>query len=147
MLVGRIAQLRLFKVEEFMLNYEGTPFESVENTKYISINSEISQGFPVQRLFQNMYHLSLWGRLRRIFHGEFLHQFNESFIQLCLSCGTTLYGCSTQKYLPWSKGFRTMKLGQLPGILNASISVELALSNAWIITLSVIEESFYHICV
>ena len=70
MLVGSLAQLKSLNVDDFMLKYEGTPLELVENAKYlgISINSYISWDFHVQRLCQNMYyHLSLLRRLCRIF--------------------------------------------------------------------------------
>ena len=45
-----------------LLKYEGTPWELVENDKYLgmSINSDISWDFHVQRLCQiTYYHLSL----------------------------------------------------------------------------------------
>ena len=75
------------------------PLELVENAKYLgmSINSDISWDFHVQRLCQNMYYqLSLLRRLRRIFPKELL-QVYKSYIQPRLDYGITLYGCSTQK--------------------------------------------------
>ena len=100
MLVGSKAQLKSLNVDEFILNYEGMPLELVENAKYLgmSINSDISWDFHVQRLCQNMYyHLSLLRRLRRIFPKELLLQVYKSYIQPRLDYGITLYGCSTQK--------------------------------------------------
>ena len=100
MLVGSKAQLKSLNVDEFVLNYEDTPLELVENAKYISmsINSDISWDFHVQCLCQNIYyHLSLLQRLRRIFPKELLLQVYKSYIQPRLDYGITLYGCSTQK--------------------------------------------------
>ena len=100
MLVGSKAQLKSLNVDEFILNYEGMPLELVENAKYLgmSINSDISWDFHVQRLCQNMYyHLSLLRRLRRIFPKELLLQVYKSYVQPRLDYGITLYGCSTQK--------------------------------------------------
>ena len=59
MLVGSKAQLKSLNVDDFILKYEGTPLELVENAKYLSmsINSDISWDFHVQRLCQNMYRL------------------------------------------------------------------------------------------
>ena len=76
------------------------PLELVENAKYLgmSINSDISWDFHVQRLCQNMYyHLSLLRRLRRMFPKELLLQVYKSYIQPRFDYGITLYGCSTQK--------------------------------------------------
>ena len=51
----------------------------------------------MQILCQNMYyHLSLLGRLPRIFSNDF-HQVNKNYIQHRLHCGIVSYGCSTQK--------------------------------------------------
>ena len=99
MLVGSKAQLKSLNVDEFILNYEGMPLELVENAKYsgMTINSDISWDFHVQRLCQNMhYHLSLLRRLRRIFPKELLLQVYKSYVQPRLDYGITLYGCSTQ---------------------------------------------------
>ena len=64
----------------------------------MSINSDISWDFHVQRLCQNMYyHLYLLRRLRRIFPNELILQVYKRYIQLGLDYGITLYGCSTQK--------------------------------------------------
>ena len=71
MLVGSKAQLKSLNVDEFVLNYKVMPLEFVQNTKYLgmTINSDISWDFRVQRLYQNMYYnLSLLRRLRRTFH-------------------------------------------------------------------------------
>ena len=63
----------------------------------MSINSDISWDFHVQRLCQNMYyHLSLLRRLRPIFPKDLL-QVYKSYIQPRLDYGITLYACSTQK--------------------------------------------------
>ena len=100
MLVGSKAQLKSLNVDEFILNYEGMPLELVENAKYLgmTINSDISWDFYVQRLCQNMYyHLSLLRRLRRIFPKDILLQVYKSYVQPRLDYGITLYGCSTQK--------------------------------------------------
>ena len=100
MLVGSKAQLKSLNVDEFILNYEGMPLELVENAKYLgmTINSDISWDFHVQRLCQNMYyHLSLLRRLRRIFPNNLLLQVYKSYVQPRLDYGITLYGCSTQK--------------------------------------------------
>ena len=63
----------------------------------MSINSDISWNFNVQRLCQNMYyHLFLSRRL----HSKFLRdlpQVYKNYIQPRLDYGITLYGCSTQK--------------------------------------------------
>ena len=74
---------------------EGTPLELVENAKYLdmSINSDISWDFPVQRLCQNMYyHLSLSRQLHRIFPKDLLLQVYKSYIQPRLDYGITLQG-------------------------------------------------------
>ena len=76
------------------------PLELVDNAKYLgmTINSDISWDFHVQRLCQNMYyHLSLLRRLRRIFPNNLLLQVYKSYVQPRLDYGITLYGCSTQK--------------------------------------------------
>ena len=83
MLVGSKTQLKSLNVDEFILKYEGTPLELVENVKYldVSINSVISRNSPVQPLCQNMYyHLSLLRRLRRILAKELLMQVFKSYI-------------------------------------------------------------------
>ena len=100
MLVGSEVQLKSLNVDEFILNYEGMSLKLVENAKYLgmSINSDISWDFHVQRLCQNIYyHLSLLRRLRRIFPKELLLQVYKSYIQPRLDYGITLYGCSIQK--------------------------------------------------
>ena len=100
MLVGSKAQLKSLNVDEFISNYEGVPLELVENAKYLgmTINSDISWDFHVQRLCQNMsYHLSLLRRIRRIFPRDLLLQVYKSYVQPRLDYGITLYGCSTQK--------------------------------------------------
>ena len=56
MLVGSKAQLKSLNVDEFVLNYKGMPLELVQNAKYLgmTINSDISWDFRVQRLCQNI---------------------------------------------------------------------------------------------
>ena len=100
MLVGIKAQLKSLNVDDFILKYEGTPLKLVENAKYLgmSINSDSSWDFHVQRLCQNMYyHLSLLRRLRPIFPKDLLLQVYKSYIHPRLDYGFTLYACSTQK--------------------------------------------------
>ena len=100
MLVGSKAQLKPLNVCVFISNYEVTPLELVENAKYLdmSIDSDISWDFQVQRPCQNMYyHLSLFRQLRRIFPQDLLLQAYKSYIQPLLDYGITLYGCSKQK--------------------------------------------------
>ena len=83
MLVGSKAQLKSLNVDEFISNYEGTPLELVEKAKYLgmSINSDISWDFHVQRLCQNLYYyLSLLRRLRRLFPKELLLQVYKNYI-------------------------------------------------------------------
>ena len=93
MLVGSKAQLKSLNVDEFILSYEVTPLELVENAEYLgmSINSDISWDFHVQRLCQHMYyHLSLLRRLRSIFSRDRLLQVYKSYIQPRLDYGITL---------------------------------------------------------
>ena len=83
MLVGSKAQIKSLNVDEFISNYDGMPLELVENAKYLgmTINSNISWDFHVQRLCQNMYfHLSLLSRLRRIFPRDLLLQVYKSYV-------------------------------------------------------------------
>ena len=56
------AQLKSLNVDEFELNYEGTPLELVENDQYLgmSINSDILCDFHVQRLCQYLYYHCLY---------------------------------------------------------------------------------------
>ena len=64
----------------------------------MSINSDISWDFHVQRLCQNMYyHLSLLRRLCLIFPKDLLLQVYKSYIQPRFDYGITLYACTTQK--------------------------------------------------
>ena len=98
--VGSIAQSKSLNVDDFILKYEGTPLKLVENIKYLgmSINSDISWDFHVQRLCQNMYyHLCLLRRLRPIFPKDLLLQVYKNYIQPRLDYGITLYACGTQK--------------------------------------------------
>ena len=100
MLVGSKAQLKSLNIDDFILKYEGTPLELVENVKYLSmsVNSNISWDFNVQRLCQNMYyHLSLLRRLRRMFPNDILLQVYKRYIQPRLDYDITLYACSSQK--------------------------------------------------
>ena len=100
MLIGSKAQLKSLNVDDFILGYDDTPLELVENAKYLGmfINCDISWDFLIRRLCQSMYcHVSLLRRLRRIFPMNFLLQVYKSYIQPRLDYGITLYGCSTQK--------------------------------------------------
>ena len=93
-------RLKSLNVDEFILIYEGTPLQLVENAKYLvmSIKSDIPGDFHVQRLCQNMYyHLSSLRRLRSKFPRDLLLQVYKSYIKPRLDYGITLYGCSTQK--------------------------------------------------
>ena len=60
MLVGSKAQLKSLNVDESISNYECMPLELVKNAKYLgmSINSDISWDFHVQRLCQNTSYIS-----------------------------------------------------------------------------------------
>ena len=119
MLVGSKAQLKSLNVDDFILKYEGTPLELVENAKYLgmSINSDISWDFHVQRLCQNMYyHLSLLRRQRPIFPKDLLLQVYKSYIQPRLDYGITLYACSTQKNIDLVQRVQNHALGWSLGI-------------------------------
>ena len=99
MLIGSKAQLKSLNVDDFILGYDDTPLELVENAKYLGmfINCDISWDFLIRRLCQSMYcHESLLRRLRRIFPMNFLLQVYKSYIQPRLDYGITLYGCSTR---------------------------------------------------
>ena len=100
MLIGSKSQLTSLNVDDFILSYDDTPLELVENTKYLGmfINCDISWDFHVRRLCHSTYyHISLLRRLRRIFPMNLLLQVNKSYIQPRLDYVITLYGCSTQK--------------------------------------------------
>ena len=100
MLIGSKSQLKYLTVDDFILSYDDTPLELVENAKYLGmfINCDIPWDFHVRRLCQSTYyHISLLRRLRRIFPMNLLLQVYKSYIQPCLEYGITLYGCSTQK--------------------------------------------------
>ena len=100
MLIGSKAQLKFSNVDDFILSYDYTPLELVENGKYLGmfINCDISWDFHVRCLCQSTnYHISLLRRLRRIFPMNLLLQVYKSYIQPRLDYGITLYGCSTQK--------------------------------------------------
>ena len=100
MLIGSKAQLKSLNVDDFILSYDDTPLELVENAKYLGmfINCDISWDFHVRRLWQTTYyHISLLRRLRRIFPKNLLLQVYKSYIQPRLDYGITLYGSSTQK--------------------------------------------------
>ena len=100
MLIWSKSQLKSLNVDDFILSYDDTPLELVENAKYLGmyINCDISWDFHVQRLCQSTYyHISLLRRLRRIFAMNLLLQVYKSYIQPRLDYGITLYGCSTQK--------------------------------------------------
>ena len=77
MLIGSKSQLKSLKVDDFILSYNDTPLELVENAKYLGmfINCDISWDFHVRRLCQSTYyHISLLRRLRRIFPMNLLLQ-------------------------------------------------------------------------
>ena len=100
MLIGSKAQLKSLNVDDFILSYDDTPLELVENAKYLGmfINCDISWDFHVRRLCQTTYyHISLLRRLRRIFPKNLILQVYKSYIQHRLDYGITLYGSSTQK--------------------------------------------------
>ena len=100
MLIGSKSQLKSLNVNDFILSYDDTPLELVENAKYLGmfINCDISWDFYVRRLCQSTYyHISLLRRLRHIFPMNLLLQMYKSYIQPRLDYGITLYGCSTQK--------------------------------------------------
>ena len=100
MLIGSKSQLKSLNVDDFILSYDDTSLELVENAKYLGmfINCDISWDFHVRRLCQSTYyHISLLRRLRRIFPMNLLLQVYKSYIQPRLDYGITLYGCSTQK--------------------------------------------------
>ena len=99
MLIGSKSQLKSLN-DDFILSYDDTPLELVENAKYLGmfINCDISCDFHVRRLCQSTYyHISLLRRLHRIFPMNLLWQVYKSYIQPRLYYGITLYGCSTQK--------------------------------------------------
>ena len=85
MLIGSKAQLTSLNVDNFILNYDDTPLELVENAKYLGmfINCDISWDFHVRHLCQTTYcHISLLRRLRRIFPKNLLLlQVYKSYIQ------------------------------------------------------------------
>ena len=98
-LIGSKSQLKSLNVDDFIVIYDDTPLEIVENAKYLGmfINCDISWDFHVRCLCQSTYyHISLLRRLRRIFPMNFV-QVYKSYIQPRLHYGFTLYGCSTQK--------------------------------------------------
>ena len=100
MLIGSKAQLKSLNVDNFILSYDDTPLELVENAKYLgmSIICDISWDFHVRRRCQSTYcHISLLRRLRRIFPMNLLLQVYKCFIQPRLDYDIILYGCSTQK--------------------------------------------------
>ena len=110
MLIGSKAQPKSLNVGDFILSYDDTPLELVENAKYLGmfINCDITWDFYVRHLCQSTYnHISLLRRLRRIFPMNRLLQAYESYIQPRLDYGITSYGCSTQKILTWFKGFKS----------------------------------------
>ena len=77
MLIGSKSQLKSLNVDDFILSYDDTPSELVENAKYLGtlINCDISWDYHVRRLCQSTYyHISLLRRLRRIFPMNLLLQ-------------------------------------------------------------------------
>ena len=106
-----ISQLKSINVNDFILNYDDTPLELVENAKYLGmfINCDISWDFHDRRLCQSTYyHISLLRRLRRIFPINLLY---KSYIQPRLDYGITLYGCSTQKNIDLVQRVENMRQG------------------------------------
>ena len=100
MLIGSKSQLKSLNVDNFILSYDDTSLDLVENAKYLGmfINCDILWDFHVRRLCQSTYyHISLLRRLRRIFPMNLLLQVYKSYIQPRLDYSITLYGCSTQK--------------------------------------------------
>ena len=72
MLIGGKAQLKSLNVDDFILSYDDTPLELVENAKYLGMfinwSCDISWDFHVRCLCQTTYyHISLLRRLRRTF--------------------------------------------------------------------------------
>ena len=100
MLIGSKAQIKSLNVDDFILSYDETRLELVENAKYLGmfINCDISWDFHVWSLYRTAYyHISLLRRLRRIFPMNRILQVYKSYIQPRLDYGITLYGSSTQK--------------------------------------------------
>ena len=100
MLIGSKAQLKSVNVDDFILSYDDTPLELVENAKYLGvfINCDISWDFHVRCLCQTTYyHISLLRRLRRIFPKNLLLHMYKCYIQPRLDYGITLYGSSKQR--------------------------------------------------
>ena len=84
MLIGSKVQLKSLDVDDFILSYDDTPLELVENANYLGmfINCDISWEFHARRLCQiTYYHISLLRRLRRIFPMNLLLQVYKSYIQ------------------------------------------------------------------
>ena len=109
MFIGSKAQLKSLNVHDFILSYDDTSLERVENAKYLDmfINCDIWWEFHVRRLcLTTYYHISLLRRLRRIFPMNILLQVYKSYIQPCIDYGITLCGSSTQKILTWFKGYK-----------------------------------------
>ena len=77
MLTGSKSHLKSLNLDDFILSYDDTPLELVENAKYLDmfINCDNSWDFHVRRLCQStFYHISLLKRLRRMFPMHLLLQ-------------------------------------------------------------------------
>ena len=57
MLIGSKAQLKSLDVDDFILSYDDTPLELVENAKYLGmfINCDISWDFPPFGVFAKLH--------------------------------------------------------------------------------------------
>ena len=70
MIIGSTWQLNSLDLDDFVINYNDTPFELAERAKYLGmfISSDISWEFHIQNLCKQMHYLlSLLRRLRAIF--------------------------------------------------------------------------------
>ena len=102
MIIGSTWQLKSLNLDDFVINYNDTPLESVERAGYLGklTNYDISWDFHIQNLCKQMHYLlSLLGRLRAIFPTNLLLEVYKSYIQPKLDYGLTIYGCTTQENL------------------------------------------------
>ena len=81
--IGSKFQLKSLNVDDFILSYDDTPLELVENAKYLGQST--------------YYRISLLRRLRHIFSMNHILQVYKSYIQPRLDYSIPLCGCSTQK--------------------------------------------------
>ena len=91
MLIGSKSQLKSLNVDDFILSYDDTPLELVENAIYHVYKLWYLMGFP------RSAPLSKYVLPYIITKMNLLLQVYKSYIQPCLDYGITLYGCSTQK--------------------------------------------------